>query len=174
MTALPSEAAIKIDAPSEEQRKEMYSFYVAIYESSFALSKKRSVMTAVLDFQRWSWRVVGISEEAIKLIALEDYKKPVGKLARDHSIPRSVTYSSIFQDSLLEFDAWWALVWENDQTVLVTHEQHRMGDRGRIFDIDWQLGYFESGGLAGWKHTKRREGRFIEELVERHAIKIYS
>ena len=95
--------------PTEPQKLAMYEIYKLIHSSHFSPAKKRSVMTATLGYETWSWRVVGITEEAIKAIARNNYRKPSGVLVRDHTHPRSETYKAIFDDAQtpLSFEDWW-------------------------------------------------------------------
>ena len=158
--------------PTTTEQQVLYEFYQLIYNSHFALPKKRSLMTAVLGYERWSWRVVGITEAAIKVIAENKFRKPSRLLARDHTTPRSATYSKIFSEDMLPLSDWWEWVWEHDKTIMVTNIEHHSNTRSRIFEIDWTLGHFQSAGVAGWAHTKSREGDFVRQLVELHEIKI--
>ena len=78
-------------------------------------------MTAVLGRQAWSWRVVSISEAAIKAIAKNKFNKPSNMLERDHIKTRNETYKRIFKEKM-PFKEWWDWVWENDKTTLITKE----------------------------------------------------
>jgi hypothetical protein len=167
----------KFIEPTLDEKKYLYSMYVSIYNSHFSLSKKRSVMTAVLGYELWSWRVVGITTEAIRAIARNNFNKPSKMLARDHSQPRVQTYNRIFDDTqcraVMPFDSWWDWIWEHDKTILMTNEEHKKKDAipsGDIHPINPQLGYFLDAETAGWHQTKGREGAFIAELCKQHGI----
>lgn len=158
--------------PSTEKQKTLYDFYKLLHGSDFELMKKRSVMTAVLGYERWSGRVVGITEDAVRAIALNNYRKPSRQLARDHSQPRSHTYTRIFDGSIMPFNDWWDWVWEHDKTTLMTNEEHHSHNTSTVFSIDPTLGLFQSTGLAGWYHTKAKEGEFVKQLVVTHKIQV--
>ena len=75
----------QIEEPNKNYRKLMYDLYLNVYESPFILNKKRNLMTEILGRENWSWRVVGISRNAVTEIITGNYKKDVTKkLERDH------------------------------------------------------------------------------------------
>lgn len=156
--------------PDIEFQKAIYEIYKAIYSSPFNLLKKRSLMTAALGMEDWSWRVVGISKDAVIAIARNGFKKPSRALARDHRVTRAHTYSQIFGDRLYDFGEWWDWVWENDQTILITNEEHHANNLSEIFPINLDLGLFRGNGMVGWKHSVKLEGQFIKDLIEQHKI----
>lgn len=158
--------------PSIDIKRAIYEIYKLIYASPFTMLKKRSLMTAALGMEEWSWRVVGISKEAVIAIARNGFKKPSRALARDHRITRAQTYSLIFGDRLYDFDEWWCLVWENDKTTLITNEEHHANQIGEVFSIDLSLGLFRDAGMVGWKHSVKLEGQFVKNLIEKHNLAI--
>ena len=159
-------------APTEADKKRLYEFYELLFDSHFTLSKKRSVMRAVLGYETWSWRVVGISEEAIKAIARNNFNKPVRKLARDHTKTAATTYKIAFERKM-QFEEWWNLIWENDKTILITNEEHHFINAipiNKIYPINPADSYFVDAEVAGWHQTQRREGALIKQLCEQHSI----
>jgi hypothetical protein len=158
--------------PTDEQKKELYKFYEIIFDSDFTLTKKRSLITAVLSYETWSWRVVGVTEEAIKSIARNNFNKPNKTLARDHSVSRVETYNKVFEVKM-PFKDWWKLIWENDKTTLMTNKEHQViktKPPSKIYPINPFDNYFIGAGLIGWHQTKSREGAFIKALCVQHNI----
>jgi hypothetical protein len=171
--------------PKPQRKKELYKIYELIFASTFTLSKKRSVITAVLGYETWSWRVVSITEEAIKEIARNNFNKPSKKLARDHTRTRAETYNRVFNEKMA-FDEWWDWIWENDKTILMTNEEHKLIAKERkrvndenealkviskIYSIDLQSSLFIDAEVAGWHQTQAREGAFLRKLCEEYKIK---
>ena len=157
-------------SPSDEVKQQIYQFYKLIYESNFTFAKKKTLMTAALGMQDWSWRVVGISKNAVIEIAKNNFKKPPRKLARDHQVSRAETYNQIFGTKEYGFDDWWNLVWENDKTTLITNDEHNTHAISEIYPIDLELGLFRDSGMVGWKHTIKNEGAFVKGLCAKHNI----
>lgn len=167
----------KFEVPTPKQKECLYSMYLSIYAAPFTLPKKRSVMTSVLGYESWSWRVVGITKEAILAIARNGWNKPSGVLARDHSQPRVRTYNRIFEESqcpvAMPFDEWWSWIWEHDKTTLMTNEEHKKKEtipKEDIYPIDPKDGLFLDAETAGWHQTKWREGAFVKELCKKNGI----
>ena len=158
--------------PTAEQQEAIYEFYCLIYSSNFAQAKKRTLMTSVMCYEKWSWRVVGITENAVRAIARNNYNKPKKILARDHVNPRAETYSKIFSGDLMSLHDWWSWVWERDKTVLMTNDEHHSRAISRVFEIDTSLGLFQCAGLVGWNQTKEKEGAYVESLVRIYGIEL--
>ena len=153
--------------PSNEMKKCMYDFYSLTYESLFSLGKKRHLMTAALGYEKWGWRVVGITKKAIIEISNNNFKLPKG-LQRDHfKKSRKDTYNEIFVGKKLELEDWWKKVWENDETILMTkneHQNHNNIEKNDVIKIDFTLGYFRAGGI-GMLFTKR-DSEYVKVLFE--------
>ena len=153
--------------PSDEMKANMYEFYCLTYESKFSLGKKRHLMTAALGYEKWGWRVVGITKQAVLEISNNKYKLPKG-LQRDHfKKSRKETYDEIFQSKKLSLVEWWEKVWENDETILMTkteHQNHKKLKLDDVIKVDYKLGFFRAGGV-GMLFTKR-DGDYVKLLNE--------
>ena len=91
-------------------------------------------MTSILGRQEWTWRVVGITEGAIKTIIGDNYKSKITKpkLQRDHYYQdRNETYKQIFE-KFHSFEDWWNKVWDNDRTILMTKSEHSLKKKVKI------------------------------------------
>lgn len=158
--------------PTQYKKEELYKLYELIFDSSFTSTKKRSLLTSVLGYETWSWRVVGITEEAIKAIARNNFNKPSKVLARDHTLSRKDTYNRTFAEKM-NFNDWWNWIWDNDKTILMTNQEHNLKhlrQPRKIYEIDPKLSFFVDGELVGWYQTKAREGEFVRQLCEKHKI----
>ena len=163
----------KFRDPTDEEKKLIYEIYKLLCGSHFSHAKKRALMTAALGYETWSWRVTGISENAIRAIAMNDFKKPSRMLSRDHSRPRAETYNKEFFESIKPFEEWWSWVWDNDKTTLMTNEEHHNREqRSKIYPLDPKENYFVDTEVAGWHQTKKHEGAMIRRLIEEKNIKI--
>lgn len=157
--------------PTQQKKEELYRLYEMIFDCAFSLVKKRAVLTQVLGGETWSWRVVGITEEAVKAIARNNFNKPSKVLARDHTLTRKDTYNRIFTEKM-NFNEWWNWIWDNDKTILITNEEHNLihsQNISKVYAIDPNLSYFVDNGI-GWYQTRAREGEFIKQLCEAHNI----
>ena len=158
--------------PNQYKKELMYKFYLLAYESSFDIAKKRHLMTATMGYEKWCWRIVGITKNAIVEIACNDYKLPKG-LQRDHfKQSRAETFNKIFETKH-SFEDWYKWIWDNDETILMTkaeHNKHQQLNANDVFAIDYTLGYFRNKAVVGMHYTKKREGEFIKSLCIQHGI----
>jgi len=153
--------------PSLEEKKLMYSFYLLTFDSSFGLAKKRHIMGSVLAHEKWGWRVVGITKKAILKIAENNYRLPNG-LQRDHfKRSRSETFNELFECKY-DISGWWNLIWDGDETILMTkeeHDKHKELDNRDVIEVDYRLGYFVNS-YVGIKFGRHKEGVFVKCLYE--------
>ena len=159
------DASYEISEPDEETKGEIYKLYQAIFESDLG-DKKTKLLTYIFAWYPWSWRVVGISKGAYeKLKELNFYPKPK-RLVRDHFLQdRKITYDQMISAvEILDKNSWWKLFWQNDQTVLMTKDEHDR-DRSKVLchQLNWKKGYFSCNPLIGFKYRKSYEARYLEE-----------
>lgn len=129
-------------------------------------------MTAALGYETWSWRVTGITKNAVLAIARNGYKKPSKMLSRDHGRPRSETYSEEFFAKAMPIQEWWDWVWKNDETTLMTNEEHRNPSlRSEIYPLDPTENYFVDTEVAGWHQTKTHEGAMKKNWLSQKGFK---
>ena len=104
-----------IQEPSENIRKQIYQFYCKIYDSSFDIQKKKNLLTSIAGWEKWSWRVVGITANAVGRIIDEDgHARVKSELVRDHFFQgRSKTYENMLKKKL-DYENYWKEFWEND------------------------------------------------------------
>ena len=160
----------KISEPDDKTKTKIYKLYKAIFESDLEKEHRIKLMTYIFAWNKWSWRVVGISEGAIDIIdKIKEnmpYKKPKG-LQRDHFLQgRKDTCKKMLEPpELLELNNWWDLFWKNDQTIIMTKEEHNRGkDEVNYHKLNWQDGYFSCESLIGFKCRKNFEVAYLENL----------
>ena len=135
-----------------------------MFTSSFPNRKKHNLLRSAFSYEPWGWRVVGITKNAVIEYQKAEFKKPSGKLERHHHSQNFANITNLMlQDSLLAFDEWWSLFWDNDETILVTKEEHRSNQYSPIFVIDPTKGLFANKDI-GWKYSQR-EKDFLQNLI---------
>ena len=163
----------KVEPPNDKIKEELHNIYKAILESSVSSNKKEKMLNSVFGFEPWSWRVVGISKIAINEFKNNNFNYKSGTFQRDHYFQaRYVTLRKMLE-KLMPLDDWWNWYWENDKTILVTKTEHNKKSYNfnkDIIEIDWSLGYFESGSTLGFNYTKKREVLFLKSLIEEHKL----
>ena len=156
--------------PNESKKKEIYKLYEYIFKSSFDAKKKEVLLTIAFGNEKWSWRVVGISFQALAEFEENNFKYKTRTFNRDHFYqPRIITFRKMLE-KLMPYEEWWKWFWKNDETIIVTIEQHNnknlMAENLDIIPIDWRLGYFTCNPVVGFSYTKIREGEYLRNLTE--------
>ncbi len=156
----------KISEPNKATKKEIHKIYRAIFDSSLE-DKKTKLMTYIFAWYPWSWRVVGISKGAIDKIKENEFYPLPKKIVRDHFLQdRYTTYTIMLERAKpLGLEKWWDLFWENDQTIIMTKEEHDKGrDTVKCHKLNWEDGYFSCNSLVGFKYRKSIEGAYLKTL----------
>ena len=110
--------------PDEKRINEMFKLYNVICASSYSDKKKRMLISTILGYEDWAWRVEGISKGTLIRCKVNDYKRPKG-LVRDHHVcDRKETYSRLIEERPLKQEEWWNYFWERDKTRILTNEEH--------------------------------------------------
>ena len=155
--------------PDLKTKKQLYELYINVFNSSISNLHKEKILGTIFSYEPWSWRVVGITIDAVGLVKENNgHSSSARELVRDHYFQgRTETYKKMLS-KLLSFDDWWSEFWNNDRTILMTKEEHRFrtsesytGIKKDYFEIVWQNGYFISGKVAGYLFVKKYEGDFI-------------
>lgn len=158
----------KIIEPDDRLKREIYKLYQAIFYSEL-YDKKKKLMTYIFAWYPWSWRVVGISKGAYTEIRSAGFNSCPKSIVRDHFFQdRNDTYQLMLDRSdPLDFQEWWHLFWRNDQTILMTKNEHNQG-RGSVecARINWEDGYFACKSLVGFKYRKKIEGEYLKTLKD--------
>jgi hypothetical protein len=158
-----------IEPPSREYRKVLHGIYENLYHSKLVAEKKIKLLTYILAWEPWTWRVVGISKSALELIKNQNFKKAKG-VVRGHKIDRRETYGKLIKTHH-KLDVWWETVWENDQTRLITKDENKVVsllNEDDVCVVDLKRGMFECNKLIGYKFRVSAEGKYCEELWKRH------
>jgi hypothetical protein len=153
-------------------RTALHSVYVAIFNAKqicpdgFRDNDTTRLLTALMGSKPWSWKVVGITLEALILFKENDFKRPPRLIQRGHKINRVDTARQLFDRSTPALlDEFFHIFLENDETVLMTAEQNRQKEVPKyiIFINNPNAKLFPSGTLVGWQH-RQIEIEFLREL----------
>ena len=160
--------------PSEKLKKEMYEFYTKIFDSSFDHQKKKNLLTSITGWEPWSWRVVGITANAVGTIVENDgHARVKSQLVRDHFFQSRSKTSNNLLSKKYDYTSYWREFWDNDRTIIMTKFEHSYVDKieltgltkenseSFLFNVEWENGLFKSEKVAGFHFTYRDEGKFI-------------
>jgi len=149
-------------------RKALHGLYIALFKAKqdcpddFNDGRLTKILTDIMGVENEGWRVVGITSEALNLLAKKGYdkKKLPRKLCRGHINDRIETTRELFKgEKPKELKEFFNYFLDKDQTVIMLNEQNRtkqFPDYHKIDNLDAEL--FPNGSLMGWKHgEKERE-----------------
>ena len=147
--------------------KEFYHDYKLICKMKVPLKSKAEMLTILFKNYEKSWRVIGITKEALKRFKEYNFKKTKGsKINRSHINGRQDTFEVMMNTNFESIDKWWDFYYENDKTIFsLSSENAKVGEQIFI-SIDNELGLFKRSGYT-WSHNKA-ERDYLESLYECH------
>lgn len=106
----------------------LYNVYLALYDLAASPQKKNAILTALMGADEQSWRVVGVTEEALAVLATKDFQK-CEEVRRAHIVPRfdiarALLYRGEGARPLDQKNFLW-FYRELDKTVLVVKGQNK-------------------------------------------------
>ena len=151
-------------ASDSDLRQALYGMYVALFNakmacpSDFHASRLTTIQTALMGIEDCGWRVVGITREALELLATVDFNKNKlpRQLCRGHITDRIDTTRLLFErEEPVELDDFFKVFLHNDRTVIMLNKQNTKPFPDYI-DIDnSDATLFPNGSLMSWKHRKK-------------------
>ena len=155
--------------------------YVALFNAKracpedFHAGRLTTIQTAIMGIEDYGWRVVGITREALDLLATEDFNKNKlpRQLCRGHIIARIETTRLLFEhEAPMGLEEFFKVFLHNDRTVIMLNKQNDhtkpFPDYIKIDNPDAAL--FPSGSLMSWKHRKK-EREYLRQLHVALAVK---
>lgn len=154
-------------------RNALYGLYVALFHAreicrdDFSDRRLTTILTAFMGVENVGWRVIGITPEALALLATEDFNKNKlpRQLCRGHVIDRIQTTRDLFhRKQPMELEEFFRVFLANDQTVIMLNEQNRSKSFPTFIKIDNpKAELFPNGSLMSWKH-RATEREFLLQL----------
>ncbi len=142
--------------------KTLYSLYVHVRKSDLPKEKQYNLIRTLMAGEEWSWRVVGISVEALEWFKENDFKRTKG-IHRHHVVPFRETGRQMLQNIMTAAE-WCALAYDNEKVHLVTKEENNKEQFSEIFCIDHKLGFFKNKQIS-YTYRIREEGQFLKDLA---------
>jgi hypothetical protein len=147
-------------------RKALHELYVALFNAKqkcpedFHGSRLTTIHTAMMGVENYGWRVIGITNEALNLLATVDFSKQKlpRQLCRGHRIDRAETTKLLFdRESPMSLEEYFDAFLENDRTVIMLNKQN---DPKKPFPHFIEINnpnaeLFPNGSLMSWKHRKK-------------------
>src|SRR5438552_2981048 len=109
-------------------RQALYGLYVALFNAKqvcpddFRGGRLTTIQTAFMGIENYGWRVVGITREALDLLATVDFNKNKlpRSLCRGHIVDRIETARSLFtREEPMSLEDFFDTFLHNDRTVIM-------------------------------------------------------
>jgi hypothetical protein len=155
-------------------RQALHGLYVALFNAKRACpadfhgGRLTTIQTAIMGVEDYGWRVVGITKEALNLLATADFNKNKlpRQLCRGHIIDRIETTRLLFErEAPMGLGEFFEVFLNADRTVIMLNKQNdhtkQFPDYIKIDNPDAAL--FPNGSLMSWKHRKK-EREFLRQL----------
>ena len=147
----------------------LYKLYVCIRESDFPRWKQYNLLRSLVVGEEWSWRVVGISENALTEFAGNGFKKPKNRIERHHHWQSFADTAKPMLEGkvIMPKSEWCDQIIANEEVHLVTKEEHRAMAISRIIPIDFEEGLFRNGRTVGYCY-RQAEKEYLKQLARDH------
>ena len=151
-------------------KEDFYHDFLLIRKMRAPTNKRYRMLGELFAVNPNAWRVIGITENALKVFAEHDFKRASRMgINRSHLVERIQTYTTMLEGPLMECEEWWNFYVDTDKTVLATSTENMgKGEWSKIYDIDPSLKLFQSQGFA-WCH-KEPEITFLKETLDNLVI----
>ena len=137
---------------------------------------KIKLLSTLFSINPNSWRVVGISSDALEIFEKNGFKKKSGmRINRSHITQRFSFYKSLLEKNtdIEDSETFWNLYYENDMTILASASENMSYDQSicenaYVVPQD-ERKLFQTSGYA-WKHRDEEE-EFLKDLFKLHLAK---
>lgn len=151
----------------------LYDFYQLTYrchrtdDTLWSITHCNQVLTHVMGNQQFSWRVVGITREALQIFKDNNFKRKTRSgITRAHRIPRIATVETVIKcEKPLTIEEFFSVWIAGDETVFCASGQNKKEIPDFIPFPEEARFLFRTNRVA-WHHG-REERAFLEELARK-------
>ena len=133
--------------------KKMYEDYLAIKKLNAGDSTKRKCIEFICNQRKHSWKVIGVTKNALKIFKQNNFKTVSGMgIERAHLKDRSKFYQILLERDF-SYDGWVKYIDDSDKTVLATKKENNVNKFSKITEVT-EKGLFKNTGFS-WNHTSK-------------------
>jgi hypothetical protein len=146
-----------------EHEQAFYDTYSFFFDLPFESQKKHRLFHGLIAGETWAWQVIGITEEALKKLAENDFKRTPKQICRAHFVERTETSKEIFTKKFPR-EEFFEYFFKMDRTVisLVSENRSNSPPPSQFIPIDPELKLFTST-MSDFKYGSR-ERKHLKEL----------
>ncbi|MFT6928225.1 MAG: hypothetical protein ACJAZP_003875 [Psychromonas sp.] len=148
---------------------DLHHDYLLISKMKMPIKRKTRLLTELFAQYDDVWRVVGITEKALKVFIENDFNK-IKRMGinRSHRVDRIKTYMHMFENVEHNVNSWWEYFLENDDTILSTSSENMSSQFSRIIHFNNDNFLFKNYGFT-WAYRKK-EKAFLKELARNESL----
>jgi len=148
---------------------DLHHDYLLITKMKMPVKRKARLLTELLAQYDNVWRVIGITENALKVFIDNDFNK-IKRMGinRSHRVDRIKTYTHMFKNVEQNADLWWKYFIDNDDTILATSSENMSSQFSRVIHFNNDVFLFKNSGFTWAYRIKEKE--FLRELVRNESL----
>ena len=154
-----------------------YDLYCAVYQSRknhpnvYTDSLCNVILTSIMGGHERSWRVVGMTENALRLYVQNNFEhSKVTGIRRAHTVPRIKTTQYVLSGERPLLLPELACLWfERDTTILCAKGENKAEITSPYFKVDNPRCALFPGKYIGWRHSAV-EKDFLKGLAKDHGL----
>lgn len=144
--------------------------YKLICKMKIPVERKHRIMSELMAGYDDAWKVVGITEEALRIFQSNGFSKSSKMgIQRSHIVARIETNKKMFNNPINNCNKWWNTFLRNDKTILATSSENSTGNFSKKYKVNPNLGLFKSIGFT-WAHGEP-EKEFLTELWRKKGLR---
>ena len=152
-------------AENKKIKQDMYKAFLQVQKMEVPYSVKNKMLGAIFGMMPNPWRVVGITEKAIKRFEDYDFKYKAGMgINRSHIFPRHKRNRFLLENKNWTIDKWWNYFYSRDKCILATSTEN-MNKAPVISKFKVPKGMFQSSGFSF--RVKDKESLFLKESYKK-------
>ena len=146
-----------------EHEQAFYDTYSFFFDLPFDSQKKHRLFHGLIAGEPWAWQVIGITEEALKKLAENDFNRTPKQICRAHFVDRTETSKKIFTKKIPR-EEFFEDYFRMDRTVISLTSENRRNSPPplQFIPINPKLKLFTST-MTGFRYDTR-ERKHLKEL----------
>ena len=146
---------------TEELKKTVFNGFLKIQEmEGVPMYTKHRMLQNLMGMRKDGWRVIGITEAALKKFIENDFERPKG-INRSHIFQRSETSKIMIEKLDWDIESWWNFYVERDECILATSSEN-MDKEPDVIKHEVPRGLFKTRGFAFTVNNAEKE--FLKSL----------
>ncbi len=143
----------------------MFNAFIVVQKMEVPYSVKNKMLGAIFSMNPNPWRVVGISENALRRFQEYNFKYKSGMgINRSHIFPRHQRNKVLLEKMDWDIESWWRYFYNKDKCILATSTENMSKDK-LISKFKVPKNLFKSSGYSF--KVKQEESLFLKAAYKK-------